>query len=428
MTAYAEKSRDELLKIKAKLDKQFAGYEALGLKLDMSRGKPAGNQLDLSMRMLDVLGSPAVYTSAKGTDCRNYGELDGLPEAKELLSSMLDDDPANVIVFGNASLSIMYDTIARCMTFGVLGSTPWNKLPKVKWICPVPGYDRHFSILETFGIEMIAVPMNDDGPDMTTVEALVAGDESIKGIWCVPKYSNPEGTTYSDKVVRRLASMKCAAEDFRIFWDNAYCVHHLYADAKKQDSLLDIGKACKKAGTPNRYFKIASTSKVTFAGAGIAGLAASTENVAEVKKYMAMQTIGHDKLNQLRHVKFLKNEAGIAAHMKKHAKIIAPKFEAVLKKLESGLAGTGVGKWKSPRGGYFISFNAMDGTATRVVELARQAGVVMTNAGATYPKGEDPFDSNIRIAPTLPPIKELRSAMDVFICCVKLAAVEQLLK
>ncbi|BDE96799.1 aminotransferase class I/II-fold pyridoxal phosphate-dependent enzyme [Raoultibacter timonensis] len=428
MSTYADLSAAELDTLRAQLEEEYAGYKAKGLKLNMARGKPAAAQLDLSMPMLDILSSDADYKSADGTDCRNYGVVDGLPEAKEFMASMLDDEAENVIVFGNASLNIMYDAVARCWMFGTLGSTPWGRLDTVKWICPVPGYDRHFGVTEAFGIEMITVPMLADGPDMDEVERLVAEDESVKGIWCVPKYSNPGGVTYSDEVVERLANMECAADDFRIFWDNAYCVHHLYDDVADQDHLMDIGDACIEAGNPDRYFKFASTSKVTFPGAGIAAMAASPENVADIKKRMGVQTIGHDKLNQLRHVRFLRDAEGLARHMAKHAAIVRPKFELVCEKLEAGLAETGCGSWSNPRGGYFVSFDAPAGTAKRIVGLAKEAGVVMTGAGATYPYKNDPADSNIRIAPTLPPLEELEAAMDVFVCCVKLAAVEDLLE
>ena len=301
------------------------------------------------------------------------------------MASMLDDDPENVIVFGNSSLNIMYDTVMRCWVFGTLGATPWSQLEEVKFLCPVPGYDRHFGVTEAFGIKMIPVPMNEDGPDMDVVKELVANDASVKGIWCVPKYSNPGGVTYSDEVVRELASMPTAADDFRIFWDNAYTVHHLYDDVADQDQLLDIADACVEAGNPNRYFKFGSTSKVTLPGAGISAMAASPENIADIKARMGVQTIGHDKINQLRHVKFLKDADGIAEHMAKHAAIIRPKFELVLETLSNGLEGTGCGSWSNPRGGYFISFDAPEGTAKRIVSLAKDAGVTMTGAGATYP-------------------------------------------
>lgn len=425
MPTYAEMTNDELIAEKKMLEEEYCSYKAKDLKLNMARGKPASAQLDLSMPLLSDVSSYSDFHSEDGTDCRNYGVVDGLPEAKKLMASMLDDEPDRVIVFGNASLNIMYDTVMRCWVFGSLGSTPWSKLDTVKWLCPVPGYDRHFSVTEAFGIEMMPVSMTEDGPDMDEAEKLVAKDDSIKGIWCVPKYSNPGGISYSDEVVSRLASMKCAAPDFRIFWDNAYCVHHLYEDTNEQDQVYDIGLACQKASNPDRYFKFASTSKVTFPGSGISAFAASPDHIAETKNHMSIQTIGYDKLNQLRHVRFLKDADGIAEHMKKHAAIVRPKFELVCKRLEEGLSEAGIGSWNNPRGGYFISFDAPKGCAKRVVELAKQAGVVMTGAGATYPYGNDPADSNIRIAPTLPPLHELDEAMDVFICCVKLAAIEK---
>ena len=427
MTKYAEMTEAELLEEQRALEAQYADFKAKELKLNMARGKPSSAQLDLSLPLLDAITSASDLHAADGTDLRNYGVLDGIPEAKQLMASMLDDDPANVIVFGNASLPIMYDTLARCIDFGTCGSTPWHTYDSLIWICPVPGYDRHFGITEAFGITMIPVRMDENGPDMDEVERIAASDERVKGIWCVPKYSNPGGITYSDEVVKRLASMKTAADDFRIFWDNAYCVHHLYDEAEKQDALLDIGKACVEAGNPNRYFKFASTSKITFPGAGIAAMAASAENIADIKARIGVQTIGYDKINQMRHVRFLKDAEGIAEHMAKHAAIIRPKFELVCRKLSEGLAEAGIGTWTNPNGGYFVSFDAPAGTAKRIVALAKEAGVVMTGAGATWPYGKDPNDSNIRIAPTLPPLEELDTAMDVFVCCVKLAAVEAML-
>lgn len=427
MPAYAQQGIEELTSLKAALDEEYQSYKAQNLSLNMARGKPSSDQLDLSLPLLDILTSHDSLTASDGTDIRNYGVLDGIPEAKQLMASILDDAPENVIVFGNSSLTIMYDTIMRCWVFGTLGSTPWSRLDSVKFVCPVPGYDRHFGITEAFGIEMVPVPLNNDGPDMDAVEALVAHDASYKGIWCVPKYSNPGGVTYSDKVVRRLASMTCAAEDFRIFWDNAYAVHHLYNDPTQQDQLLDIARACEQAGNPNRSFKFASTSKITFPGAGVAAMAASAENIAEIKKRMGAQAIGYDKINQMRHVRFLKDARGIAEHMARQADIIRPKFELVIKLLTEGLQDTGCGSWSNPRGGYFISFNAPEGTAKRIVALAKEAGVTMTGAGATYPYQNDPSDSNIRIAPTLPPLDELEIAIKVFVCCVKLASVEKLL-
>lgn len=406
---------------------EYAYFKAKGLALNMARGKPARDQLGLSLDMLDILGSASELFSEDGTDCCNYGVLDGIPEAKRLMATLLDDDEENVIVLGNSSLTAMYDAIARCVNFGTVDGGPWSACEKVTWLCPSPGYDRHFAITEAFGFEMIAVPMNEDGPDMDMVERLVAEDESVKGIWCVPKYSNPGGISYSDEVVRRLAEMECAAPDFRIFWDNAYAVHHLYDDMTSQDAVLDIAEACAEAGTPDRYYKFGSTSKITIPGAGVAAMAASPENIAHAKKLLGVQAIGHDKLNQLRHARFLKEGEGVAEHMSKHASIIRPKFELVLSKLEEGLSESGIGSWNKPRGGYFISFEAPEGCARRIVALAKEAGVVMTGAGATWPYGKDPLDSNIRIAPTLPPLEELEVAMDVFVCCVKIAALEKLL-
>lgn len=427
MAFYADMTKEELTSLKAALEEEYETFKQRGLSLNMARGKPAANQLDLSMPMLDIVNSNGPVKDAAGNDVRNYGIVDGITEARELMASILDDEADTTIVFGNSSLNIMYDTVARCWMFGTLGSTPWCQLDEVKFLCPVPGYDRHFGVTEAFGIKMLPVPMTESGPDMDVVEALVASDATIKGMWCVPKYSNPGGVTYSDEVVDRLASMTCAADDFRIFWDNAYAVHHLFDDPAKQDQLKDIAKACQAAGNPNRYFKFASTSKITFPGAGISGLAASADNVAEIKKRMGVQTIGHDKINELRHALFLKDGDGVAAHMAKHAAILRPKFELVLSMLEENLAPTGCGSWSNPRGGYFVSFDAPEGTAKRIVSLAKEAGVTMTGAGATYPYKDDPRDSNIRIAPTLPPLEELKEAMEVFVCCVRLASVEKLL-
>ena len=427
MPTYAEMGRDELTVLKDELEREYGEIKAKGLSLNMARGKPGADQLDLSMPMLTAVTTAEDCRAEDGTDCRNYGVLDGLPEAKRFMAAMVEEEPENIIIGGNSSLTLMYDAVARCLDFGTLGSKPWCQYENIKWLCPVPGYDRHFGITEAFGIEMIPVPMTAEGPDMDEVERLVANDASVKGIWCVPKYSNPGGVTYSDEVVERLASMTCAADDFRIFWDNAYCVHHLYDDAANQDQLKDIGAACRAAGNPNRYFKFASTSKVTHPGAGISAIAASADNIAEIKKRMGVGTIGYDKLNQLRHVKFLRDAEGLTAHMAKHAAILRPKFELVVSKLDEGLAKVGGCSWSHPRGGYFVSFDAPEGTAKRIVGLAKEAGVTMTGAGATWPYKNDPRDSNIRIAPTLPPLDELDAAMDVFVCCVKLACVEQLL-
>ncbi|WP_251212763.1 aminotransferase class I/II-fold pyridoxal phosphate-dependent enzyme [Adlercreutzia murintestinalis] len=404
----------------------FDEFKAAGLALDMSRGKPCAEQLDLSTPMLSLLQSAEDCFDAAGLDCRNYGVIDGIPEAKQLMAHLLDDEPDNVFVFGNASLTAMHDAIARCLDYGCLGSRPWASYDQVSFICPVPGYDRHFAILEQFGIKMLPVTLGPDGPDMDEVERLVASDERVKGIWCVPKYSNPSGITYSDEVVRRLAKMPCAAADFRIFWDNAYCVHHLCAEVERQDQVLDIGIACQEAGTPDRYLKFASTSKITFPGAGVAAMACSTANLAEAKRLCGAQMIGHDKLNQLRHARFLPTADALAEHMNRHATILRPKFQLVQEKLQAGLNGLGIATWTDPHGGYFVSFDGLPGTAKRTVALAREAGVVLTGAGATWPYADDPQDRNIRIAPTMPPLEDLDLALDIFVCCARLAALETL--
>lgn len=425
MKSYAEMNKEELAALKKQLDKEYDEVKAKGLNLDMSRGKPSKAQLDITAGMMDVLDSKTNLVSEDGVDCRNYGVLDGIKEAKRLFSQMAEVPPEQLIMYGNSSLNIMYDTVSRCMTHGVLGSTPWMKLDKVKFLCPVPGYDRHFAITEYFGIEMIDVPMTPNGPDMDMVEELVTKDDAIKGIWCVPKYSNPQGITYSDETVRRFAHLKPAAEDFRIFWDNAYCIHHLYED--DQDVLLEILEECEKAGNPDIVYKFASTSKVSFPGSGVAFLAASNRNLEEVRKQLRIQTIGPDKLNQLRHVRYFKDLDGLKAKMKEHADIIRPKFEAVLDVLEKELGGLGIGEWIKPKGGYFISFESMEGCAKAIVAKCKEAGVVMTNAGATFPYGKDPKDSNIRIAPTFPTPEELAQAAELFVLCVKIVSVEKLL-
>lgn len=419
---YNEMNKEQLAVEKARLEQEYAQHKAKGLKLDMSRGKPAPAQLDLSMEMMNL---PIDYKAENGFDCRNYGVLDGIPEAKKLFADMLGVAADEILVGGNSSLQLMYDTIIRALQLGVLGSDkPWCKNDKVKFLCPAPGYDRHFAICQSLGIEMITVAYKADGPDMDEVERLVFSDEQIKGIWCVPMYSNPTGLTYSDAVVKRMAALKPAAKDFRIFWDNAYCVHHLSDDC---DSLLNILDECKKAGNPDMVFEFASTSKVSFPGSGVAVMAASKANIDFVKSQMTYQTIGFDKLNQLRHVRFFKDLDGIKAQMKRHAAIIKPKFDVVLELLEREISPLGIGAWQHPKGGYFISFDALDGCAKRIVSLAKEAGVVMTGAGATYPYGNDPHDSNIRIAPTYPTVDELRSAMEIFCTCVKLASAEKLL-
>lgn len=426
MESYQNLSKEQLLALKSELEASYEEKKALNLQLDMSRGKPSPSQLDVSLGLMDALNSNSVLKSEDGTDCRNYGVLDGIPEAKKLMADMMGTTADHIIIFGNASLTIMYDSISRSYTHGVLGSTPWCKLDKVKFLCPVPGYDRHFAITERFGIEMINVPMTQDGLDMDMVEELVANDDSIKGIWCVPKYSNPQGYCYSDETVRRFANLKPAAKDFRIYWDNAYVIHHLYED--NQVEIPDIISECEKAGNPNLVYEFASTSKVSFPGSGIAAMAASAENLADVKKQMTIQTIGYDKLNQLRHVAYFKNIDGLKAHMKKHADAMRPKFEAVLKVLDEELTGAEIGSWVKPLGGYFISFDAMEGCAKKIVAKCKEAGVTLTNAGATFPYGKDPKDSNIRIAPSFPTPEEMAVATDLFVLCVKLVSVEKLLE
>ena len=425
MTAYQDLSREELLEIKKKLEKEFDKVRAQGLHLDMSRGKPSKAQLDLSMGMMDVLTSDSDLVCIEGVDCRNYGVIDGIKEAKQLFADMMEVPKDNIIIFGNSSLNVMYDTVARAMTHGIMGSTPWCKLDKVKFLCPVPGYDRHFAITEHFGIEMINVPMTENGPDMDIVQQYVENDPAVKGIWCVPKYSNPQGITYSDETVHRFATLNPAAEDFRIFWDNAYGIHHLYED--KQDYLIEILMECKKEGHPDMVYKFGSTSKISFPGSGIAAIAGSDANMADIRQMMAVQTIGHDKLNQLRHVRFFKDIHGMVTHMKLHAEILRPKFEAILTCLDKELSGLEIGTWLAPRGGYFISFDAMEGCAKAIVAKAKEAGLVMTPAGATFPYGNDPKDSNIRIAPSFPTPEELAVATKVFVLSVKLVSIDKIL-
>lgn len=421
---YKQMSKQQLEQEKEQLEKQYADFKAKGLKLDMSRGKPAPEQLNLTLDML-LHCLDGDYKSSNGIDCRNYGVLDGIPEAKALFQEMLGVTSEEIIVGGNSSLQLMYDTIIRALQLGVLGSEkPWSKYDHVKFLCPAPGYDRHFAICQALGIEMITVEYKDDGPDMDMIEKLVSEDEEIKGIWCVPMYSNPTGITYSDEVVKRFANLKPKAKDFRIFWDNAYCVHHLSED---RDKLLNIIEECKKAGNPDMVLEFTSTSKISFPGGGLAVIAASKANIDFIKSQMTYQTIGFDKLNQLRHAKYFKDYESITAHMKHHAAIIRPKFDVVLYMLDKEIEPLGIGKWNSPKGGYFISFNALPGCAKRIVALAKEAGVVMTGAGATYPYGKDPQDSNIRIAPTYPSVEELKQAMEIFCVCVRLASVEVLL-
>lgn len=425
MKPYAELSKTELEELLVQLKAEYKKMQAKDLRLDMSRGKPSLEQLDLSMGLMDVLNSDSDLRCEDGTDCRNYGVLDGIKEAKELMGDMMEVPYDHLIIYGNSSLNIMYDTISRSYTHGVMGNTPWCKLDKVKFLCVVPGYDRHFGVTEYFGIENVCVPMLETGPDMDLVEKLVSTDESIKGIWCVPKYSNPTGNSYSDETVRRFARLKPAAKDFRIYWDNAYTIHHLYD--LDQDHLIEILAECKRAGNPDMVYKFASTSKVSFPGSGIAAIASSLNNLEDIKKQLKNQTIGHDKVNQLRHVRYFKNIHGMVEHMKKHADSLRPKFEAVESILEKELGGLGIAKWTNPKGGYFISFDTMDECAKDVVDACKKAGVVMTPAGATYPGGKDPHDRNIRIAPSFPPAEDMKTAAQLLALCTKLVSVKKLL-
>ncbi len=423
ITPYTKMSRRKLEEEYKKVKKEYEDYKGKGLKLDMSRGKPAPSQLDLSMPMMDVLNGTS--DCDEELDCRNYGCPGGISKAKKLMADLMEVSPDNVIVFGNSSLNIMFDLISTAMNKGIMGSTPWCKLDKVKFLCPVPGYDRHFAVTEYFGIEMINIPMTPEGPDMDMVEKYVNNDPEVKGIWCVPKYSNPQGITYSKETVKRFAALEPAAEDFRIIWDNAYIVHHLYED--DQDVLYSLPDECAKKGKPDMFYMLASTSKITFPGSGVSALAASEANLKDVFGRLKWQTIGHDKMNQLRHVRFLKDSEGIRQHMSKHADLIRPKFELVNEILQKNLAGLDIGSWIKPKGGYFISFDSMDGCAANIINKAKEAGVVMTGAGSTYPYHKDPHDSNIRIAPTYPEIDDLREAAELFTVCVKLVSLEKII-
>ena len=424
--SYQQLSREELTAKHQALLARYERYCEQGLKLDMSRGKPGPEQLDLSQEMLAELKAPADCISRDGLDCRNYGVLDGIAEAKELFAALMDVPTKNLLVAGNSSLNLMYDTVARIMLFGTTGSPrPWCKEERIKFLCPVPGYDRHFTICEAFGIEMINVPMTAEGPDMDMVEQLVA-DPAVKGIWCVPKFSNPEGVVYTDETVRRFAELTPAAPDVRIFWDNAYVVHTLdpNADAPAQANLF---RELEHRGKADMAYIFSSTSKISFPGAGVAIIITGDENMKRIKAQMGAQTIGHDKLNQLRHVHYFKDVHGVLARMREHAAVLAPKFEAVLATLERDLAPAGVATWTKPKGGYFISLNAMPGTAKRIYDLMKGAGVTMTGAGATFPYGKDPDDANLRIAPSYPAPKELAMAAEILCVCVKLAACEKML-
>ncbi len=424
MKKYTEMSETELKEQLAVLTKEYEAAKAKGLKLDMSRGKPSPAQLDVSNEMLDIVNSETGCVSDSGTDCRNYGIMEGIPEARQLMGEFLRVPKENVFVCGNASLNIMYDCVSSAMLFGIMGSTPWCHLDKVKFLCPVPGYDRHFKITELMGIEMINIPMTENGPDMDMVEKLVSSDSSIKGIWCVPKYSNPQGVVYSDETVKRFAALKPAAKDFRIYWDNAYALHYIYDE---NIEIPEILSECAKAGNPDLVYEFCSTSKISFAGGGISAIASSEANLKWISKRMNVETISYDKINQLRHVRYFKNGDGLRAHMRKHAEFLRPKFDAVLEILDRELDGLGAGSWMKPMGGYFISFDAVPGCAKAIVNKCKEAGVVLTGAGATYPYGKDPDDSNIRIAPSYPTLEELKQAAELFALCAKLATVEKLL-
>lgn len=423
----SEMTKEQLVEFKDKVQAEYDDFKGKGLSLNMARGKPSSAQLDLAMKMLAAVNSyDEDYLASDGTDCRNYGGLDGIIDAKNLFSQMLGVSNDELIVCGNSSLNIMYDTIAKCIIFGVDGvQKPWKDYEKIKWLCPAPGYDRHFAICESFGIEMIPIPMNSDGPDMDMIEKLVAEDDTIKGIWCVPMYSNPTGITYSDETVKRFANLSPKAHDFRIFWDNAYCIHHL---TDTPDKLLNLLEEAKKNGKEDMVYMFASTSKITFAGGGIAVMAASVKNVEYIKSLMTVQTIGFDKINQLRHAKFFHDYDGLMQQMEKHRAILQPKFDLVLEQLDKEIKPLGIGKWHKPSGGYFVSFDTIDGCAKRVCQLCKEAGVVLTGAGATFPYGKDPHDSNIRIAPSFPPLEELELAMKLFTTAVKLASAEKLLE
>ncbi len=419
--AIQDLSREQLQERLAVLTKKYNSYKAMGLKLDMSRGKPGADQLEISNDLLDpaLLGN---YKASNGFDVRNYGILDGISECKAIFAELFDVSADNVIVFGNASLTIMYDYIAQCMVFGA-GAEPWSKQSGIKFLCPVPGYDRHFGILEHFGIEMINIPTNENGPDMDMIDELIK-DEKVKGIICVPMYSNPSGNTYSDETVNRFAALKPAAKDFRVIWDNAYCVHHINDE---HDKLLNIFEAAEKYGSEDFFIEVSSTSKISFPGAGVSALAASDANIAAIKKRMTIQTIGYDKINMLRHANYFKNLDGIKAHMLRHAEILKPKFDAVLSAFDRELSGKGIAEWTAPNGGYFISLDVYGGCAKRTVALCKEAGVTLTGAGATYPYGKDPEDKNIRIAPTFPSRDELCKAVEILCLCVEIAAIEKIL-
>lgn len=422
--AYQERTQEELRREMAAVQQQYEELKAKGMKLNMARGKPGKAQLDLVSDMLRIIADPDDCIS-DGVDVRNYGELTGLPAAKRLFADILGCKPEECFVGGNASLQLMYDTVSKAVTHGLLHSEqPWSKLERVKWLCPAPGYDRHFKISQSFGFEMITVPMTPTGPDMDMVEKLVR-DPEVKGMWCVPKFSNPDGIIYSDETVHRIANLKPAAPDFLLMWDNAYCVHEFEGDFVPFEDILTL---CRAAGNPDMVFEYASTSKITFPGGGIAVMAASVDNLKYMEKLATIQIISYDKVNQLRHVKYLRDKGHTLELMKKHAQIVSPKFRCVLRHLEEQIAPLGLATWQRPKGGYFVSVNTLPGLARRTLALCKEAGVTMTGAGATFPYGIDPNDSNIRIAPTMPPVEELECAMEIFCVCLRMAALEQLMK
>ena len=422
MKTYAERSREELLEELKQAQARYDELKGRGLSLNMARGKPGTEQLDMNRPMMDLLRSDSDYVS-DGIDVRNYGNLEGIPACRRLFAELLNVKPENIFVGGSASLQLMYDTISKAYLFGRgKGATPWAKLEKVCWLCPAPGYDRHFAISEAFGMEMIPIPMNAEGPDMDLVEELVR-DPAVKGMWCVPKFSNPDGIVYSEETIRRIAAMETAADDFLLMWDNAYCVHEFAAEYRPIPDILSL---CAEYGHAERVFEFASTSKITFPGAGISCFACSEENMAWMKKLLNTQIISYDKVNQLRHVRYLKDKAGVLALMKKHAGILGPKFSCVLDALEKEIAPLGIARWEKPVGGYFVSVNCMPGTAMETWRLCREAGLTMTKAGATYPYGKDPRDSNLRVAPSLPPVEQLEQAMEIVCASLKLAALKKL--
>lgn len=426
MKPYASMTKEELNAELQSLEKQYKEFKDRGLKLDITRGKPSALQLDISEEMLTAVSKNEDCFAEDGTDCRNYGVVAGIKEMRTLMGQITGASAEQTIVCGNASLNIMFDTISRAYTHGICGNTPWAKLDKVKFLCPVPGYDRHFAVTEHFGVEMINVPMLESGPDMDMVEDLVSKDDAIKGIWCVPKYSNPQGITYSDETVKRFARLKPAAPDFRIFWDNAYALHNLYNDEARQDKLLNIIEECEKAGNPDLVFVFCSTSKVTYAGAGVAAVSASKSNIADILGHLKYQTIGFDKMNQLRHIKFLKNYDGLLKQMERQADLIRPNFEIVYEKLDENLGGLDIAEWTKPQGGYFVCFKAMNGCASNIVKMAKEAGLSLTEAGSVFPYHKDPEDAYIRIAPSMPAKDELEKAMDLFAICVKLVSIKAL--